>query len=140
MTPSKEIDHSDHPPAIVSSESVVRQVWRDPYSSETQHPKTKQKRKTAVQNGATRCTPIHRNGCKNSEKIPWMTEFLNAETRTPVLLMNHLQSLRLREVRIWVSTVLKLISLKTEIARSVKGPKLQGFRAGDAMVEPYLEL
>ena len=34
-TPSKEIDHSDHPPAIVSSESVDRQVWGDPYSSET---------------------------------------------------------------------------------------------------------
>ena len=34
-TPSKEIDHSDHPPAIVSCESVDRQVRRDPYSSET---------------------------------------------------------------------------------------------------------
>ena len=33
--PSKEIDHSDHPPAIVSSESVDRQVRRDPYSSVT---------------------------------------------------------------------------------------------------------
>ena len=31
-----------------------------------------------------------------------------------------------RDVRIWVSTVFILISLKTEIARSVKGPKLQG--------------
>ena len=30
-TPSKEIDHSDHPPAIVSSESVDRQVRRDLY-------------------------------------------------------------------------------------------------------------
>ena len=32
-----------------------------------------------------------------------------------------------------------LISLKTEIARSVKGPKLQGPHAEDAMAEPYLE-
>ena len=32
-----------------------------------------------------------------------MTEFLNAETHTPVLLMNLLWSLRLREVRIWVN-------------------------------------
>ena len=32
-TPSKEIDHSDHLPAIVSSESVDRQVRGDPYSS-----------------------------------------------------------------------------------------------------------
>ena len=30
-----------------------------------------------------------------------------------------------------------LISLKTEIARSVRGPKLQGPRAEDAMAEPY---
>ena len=31
-----------------------------------------------------------------------------------------------------------LISPKTEIARSVRGPKLQGPRAEDAMAEPYL--
>ena len=35
MTSSTEIDHSDHPLAIVSSESVERQVRGDPYSSET---------------------------------------------------------------------------------------------------------
>ena len=35
MTSSTDIDHSDHPPAIVSSESVDRQVRGDPYSSET---------------------------------------------------------------------------------------------------------
>ena len=34
----------------------------------------------------------------------------------------------------------KLISLKTEIARSVKGPKLQGPHAEDAMAKPYLVL
>ena len=60
------------------------------------------------------------------------------ETLTPVLLMNHLESQRLREVWIWVNTVLKLISLKNEIARSARGPKLQGPRAEDAMAEPYL--
>ena len=37
-----------------------------------------------------------------------------------------------------MSTVFILMSLKTEIARSVKGPKLQGPRAEDAMAEPYL--
>ena len=35
MTSSTEIDHWDHPPAIVSSESVDRQERRDPHSSET---------------------------------------------------------------------------------------------------------
>ena len=34
-----------------------------------------------------------------------MTELLNTETHTPVLLMNHLWSPRLREVRIWANTV-----------------------------------
>ena len=45
-----------------------------------------------------------------------------------------------RDVRIWVSTVFILISLKTEIARSVKGSKLQEPRAEDAIVELYLVL
>ena len=45
-----------------------------------------------------------------------------------------------RDVRIWVSTVFVLMSLKTEIARSVKGPKLQGPHAEDAMAEPYFVL
>ena len=39
---------------------------------------------------------------------------------------------------IWVNTVFKLISLKIEIARSARGPKLQGPRAKDALAEPYL--
>ena len=67
-----------------------------------------------------------------------MTEFMNTETHTPVLLMNYLESLRLREVWIWVSTVFLLTSLKTEIARSVRGPQLQEPGAEDALAEPYL--
>ena len=42
------------------------------------------------------------------------------------------------EVWIWVSTVFILASLKTEIARSARGPKLQGPCAEDALAEPYL--
>ena len=64
-----------------------------------------------------------------------MKEFLNTETHTPVLLMDHLQSLRLREERIWVNTVFILTSRKTEIARSVRGPKSRGPRAEDALAE-----
>ena len=37
-----------------------------------------------------------------------------------------------------VSIMFTLISLKTEIAKYVKGPKLQGLHAEDAMAEPYL--
>ena len=36
-----------------------------------------------------------------------------------------------------VNTVLKLTSLKTEIARSVRRPKSQGLRAENAVAEPY---
>ena len=41
-----------------------------------------------------------------------MTEFLNAETHTPVLLMNYLWSLCLRQAWIWENTVFILSSLK----------------------------
>ena len=43
-------------------------------------------------------------------------------------------------MRTFVSTVSTIISLKTEIARSARQQNLQGLRAGDAMVEPYLML
>ena len=66
-----------------------------------------------------------------------MKGFLNTETHTPVLLMKYLESSHSRDLRIGVSTVFILISLKTEIARSVRGPKLQGPRAEDSMAEPY---
>ena len=39
---------------------------------------------------------------------------------------------------IWVSTVFVLISLKTEIARSVRGLKSQGPRAQDVLAKPNL--
>ena len=75
--------------------------------------------------------PTYQNGCKNSERILWMTEFLNTETHTRVLLMNHLQNLW--EVCIWVGTVFTLTSWKTEIARSARGPKSQGHCAEDVL-------
>ena len=42
------------------------------------------------ENEKTPIIPIYRNGCKNSERIWWMTEFLKAETHTRVLLMDYL--------------------------------------------------
>ena len=39
-----------------------------------------------------------------------------------------------------VNSVFILTSLKTEIARSVRGPKLQEPRAEDALAEPYFVL
>ena len=36
------------------------------------------------------CIQTYQNGCKNSERMLWMKEFLNTEIHTQVLLMNHL--------------------------------------------------
>ena len=50
--------------------------------------------------------------------------------------MKHLQSPHSRDVRIWVFSVFILISPKTEVARSVNGPKLQEPCAEDAVAKP----
>ena len=80
-----------------------------------------------------------RNGCKNSERTWWMMKFHYKEALTPVLLMKFLWSRLQRDTRIWENTMFILISLKTEIARSVNGPRLQGPNAEDAMAKPYFE-
>ena len=69
-----------------------------------------------------------------------MMKFHYREALTPVLLMKPLQSRLQRDVRIWVNIMFILTSLRTEIARSASGPKLQGLRAEDAKAKPYLEL
>ena len=61
------------------------------------------------------------------------------DTSLDAMLEKNIESRLQRDVRIWVNTVFILISLKTEIARSVRGPKLQGPHAEDAMAKPYLE-
>ena len=54
------------------------------------------KEETTRERRDTRCLLLSQavlksgSGCKNSEKILWMKEFLNTETHTPVLLMSHL--------------------------------------------------
>ena len=69
---------------------------------------------------------MERGNPLDSEIPEWLQEFRENLVLTPVLLMKFLQSRLQREVRILVCTVFILISLKTEIAKSVKGPKLQG--------------
>ena len=96
-TPSgQEIDLSDHHPAIESSENVDRQARGDPFTSETSeellHEPTKiPKPNKNEDDDLERRDPLYsENGCKNSKRILWMKEFLNTETHTRVLLMNHL--------------------------------------------------
>ena len=85
-------------------------------------------------------TTIERGDSLNSEITRFSSFNFNDPALTPVLLMKYLQSPLQRDVRIWVSTVFILISQKDEIARSVRGLKIQGPRAEDAMAEPYLVL
>ena len=64
-------------------------------ANQTQKPKKRKPR----WNGLHRCVPISQSGRKNPGNIWWMTEVLNTETHTRVLLMNYLWNLR--EVWIW---------------------------------------
>ena len=73
-TPSKEIDHSDHPPAIVSSESVDRQVRRDPYSSETSEESLKKTTKIPKPNKNENHEQV-RGDPYYSDKHEWLQEF-----------------------------------------------------------------
>ena len=106
-------------------------------------PKKTKKKETMIERGS----PLSADSGRASSEIPeWLQEFReklvddevperrdsHASSSHEVSLVPHIQ----RDVRIWVSTVSFLISLKTEIAKSVRGPKLQGPRA--AMAEPYL--
>ena len=79
----------DSHPVSVSSEHVEKEERRDPFSKPTKNPKPN-KNEDHEKERVTRFVPKFRNGCKNSEKISWMIEFLNKETHTPVLLMNPL--------------------------------------------------
>ena len=85
----------------------------------------------------------------DSEIPEWLQEFRENLVDDEILVQggshassSHEASLEptIKRVRIWVSTVFILISLKTEIAKSVSGPKLQGPHAEDAMAEPCLVL
>ena len=64
-------------------------------ANQTQKPKKRKPR----WNKLPRCVPISQSGRKNPGNIWWMTEVLNTETHTRVLLMNYLWNLR--EVWIW---------------------------------------
>ena len=75
-------------------------------------------------------------GYRSPDRIWWMKVFQLTGTHPRVLLVNHLQSREEHWYR--ASTVLKVTSIKTEIARSARGPKLQGPHAEVALAEQHL--
>ena len=94
-------------------------------------------------------TTIERGNPCDSEIPEWLQEFkeILVDDEIPLHGGSHASSshevsleptTKRREV--WVNTMFILTSLKTEIARSVNGPKSQGPHAEDAIVELYLVL
>ena len=135
---------SDPCPVPVSSSNVEDRTVQPVVDQANQKlPKTN-KKVTMIE----RRNPLFADSGRASSEIPeWLQEFREIlvdevpERRDSHASSSHKVSLEptyKRDVRIWVSTVFILISLKTEIARSVRGPKLQGPRAEDAMAEPCL--
>ena len=90
-----------------------------------------------------------RNPCDDLEIPEWLQEFREnlVDDEIPLHGGSHasssnevsLEPTTKRDLRIWVNTMFILISVKTEIAKSVNGPKLQGLCAEDAKAKPYLE-
>ena len=83
MRAQADMCETDSDPASVSSSRVERKEPGDPLTKPTKSPKPKTT-KTTKKNEETREIPKFLDGCKNSGKISWMTEFLNAETHTPI--------------------------------------------------------
>ena len=80
-----------------------------------------------------------RNGYGISRRI-WWKRMLNHINNLPAPVMNYQWSREQKWYGVQVSIVSILTSRKTEIARSVRGSKLQGLHAEDAMAKPYLVL
>ena len=116
------------------SDHVERKERRDPFTKPTKYPKPNKNEDHEKERVDPFC----------SEFPEWLQEFREhlvddrvLERRDSHASSSHEPSLEPTPPR---SAVFILTSLKTEIARSVKGPKLQGPRAEDAMAEPYLVL
>ena len=126
----------------MSSESVDRQVRRDPCSSEISEEQLLTK-PTKIPKPSKKDHHKQVRGDPYDSEIPeWLQEFGEnlVDDRVPEHRESHASSSHessLEPTWIWVSTVFIFISLKTEIARSARGPKLQGLRAEDVLAESY---
>ena len=131
----------DHHPAIVSSERVERQERGDPYSSETSEELLIKPTKIQKPNKNEGHDRERRDLC-HSDIPEWLQEFREnlvddrvPEHRDSLASSSHEPSSEPMRSEDLVSTVFTLISLKMEIVRSVRGPKLQELRAEDALAE-----
>ena len=118
---------------------VCRETKHEHSQANPKIPKTNQKETTIE-----RRSPLFADSCwapSDSEIPEWLPEFTEnlVDDAVPEHRDSHASSFH--EVSLQpTSTMLKLTSPKTEIARSARGPKLQGPRAEDALAELYLVL
>ena len=131
----EDAPNSDISPVPVS-ELVDDRTEKPVETQANQIPKSK-KKETTIERG---------NLCDDPEIPEWLQEFRENLVDDEIPLQggshassSHEASLEPTTKR-RVSTMCILIFLKTEIARSVNGPKIQGPHAEDAMAKPYLEL
>ena len=138
----EDATNSDISPVPVSNSVDDRSGQPDDETQANKNPTTN-KKETTIE----RSNPL----CSDDLEIPeWLQEFREnlVDDEIPLHGGSHasssheasLEPTTKRDVRIWVNTMFILIFLKTEIARSASGPKLQGLRAEDAKAKPYLEL
>ena len=94
-------------------------------------------------------TAIERGNPSNSEIPEWLQEFREnlVDDEIPLQGGSHASSSHepssepspARCANLGKHSVYTHFPLKTEVARSARGPKLQGSRAEDVLAEPYLE-
>ena len=86
----KDLSGIDSHPVSVSSEQVERKEWWDPFTKPTKNSKTNENEDPEKELGDPFFFRNPRMAARIQTKNSWMTEFLNTETHTPVLLMNRL--------------------------------------------------
>ena len=144
---SSSSSSSSSSPAVISPVPVSYSVddrsgQPDDETQANETPKPN-KKETTIERG----NPL----CSDDSEIPeWLQEFREnlVDDEIPSQGGSHassshevsLEPTTKRREDVGVNIMFILISLRTEIARSASGPKLQGLRAEDAKAKPYLEL
>ena len=136
----EDVTNSDISPVPVSK-FVDDSSGRPDEDQANKIPKTNKKETTI-----TRSDPL----CSDNSEIPeWLQEFRENLVDDEIPLQGGSHASSSHEASLEPITKRRedlgkhmfiLISLRTEIARSASGPKLQGLRAEDAKAKPYLEL
>ena len=150
-TPSRQESHSSTLSSTSSSSLTVSEIQSQERGDRIESDISPVQVSTSVDDRSGRPdeTTIERGNSLNSEIPEWLQDFRGnlVDDEIPVHEDSHATSHEVsleptsnrREDLGKHSVFFFLISLKTELAGSVRGPKLQGPHAEDAMAEPYLE-